>query len=252
MAIICVTGIVIRYVNYKEADRILSLFTRELGRVDVKARGCRRPKSPLLAASQPFVFGEFELFENKGRYTLNQCDVRESFHLLRSDIDAFAAGSCMLALVQHFVQEHEQNPALFSLLYHCLSFLAYGQCSPIDLALCFILRCLNNEGYCPTITNCAVCGADLRVQETIRFSAHAGGAICEKCVPYAKKVSKLSLEAMRRMLNLQDDELERVKLPLKVQTELLDILQDYCQSILERETKAFSFLKKISDLQEKT
>ena len=57
---VCVTGIVTRYVNYRESDRILSIFTIEQGRVDAKARGCRRPTSPLLPAAQPFVYGEFE------------------------------------------------------------------------------------------------------------------------------------------------------------------------------------------------
>jgi DNA repair protein RecO (recombination protein O) len=57
-----VDGIVTRYVNYRESDRILSIFTIDHGRIDAKARGCRKPQSPLVNVCQPFVFGQFEIF----------------------------------------------------------------------------------------------------------------------------------------------------------------------------------------------
>ena len=161
MPVICATGIVTRYVNYRESDRILSIFTIEHGRIDAKARGCRRPASPLLPAAQPFVYGEFELFAGRDKYTVNQCAIAESFFPIREDIDRFAFGSAMLQLAHEAVQEREPNRPLFSLLYHALSFLAYGQQDPIDLFLCYLLRYLNAIGYCPSITACARCGRDL-------------------------------------------------------------------------------------------
>ena len=107
MAVVCVTGIVTRYVNYRESDRILSIFTIEQGRVDAKARGCRRPTSPLLPAAQPFVYGEFELFQGKDKYTVNQCSIQESFFPIREDIARFAVGSAMLQLAHEATQERE-------------------------------------------------------------------------------------------------------------------------------------------------
>ena len=65
MPVICADGIVTRYANYRESDRILSIFTIERGRIDVKARGCRKPQSPLVNVCQPFVFGQFEIFTGK-------------------------------------------------------------------------------------------------------------------------------------------------------------------------------------------
>ena len=60
MPVICTEGIVTRYANYRENDRILSIFTIQHGRLDAKARGCRKPQSPLVNACQPFVFGQFD------------------------------------------------------------------------------------------------------------------------------------------------------------------------------------------------
>lgn len=160
MPVICATGIVTRYVNYRENDRILSIFTIDHGRIDAKARGCRRPASPLLPAAQPFVYGEFELFAGRDKYTVNQCAVEESFFPIREDIDRFAVGSAMLQLAHEAVQEREPNRPLFSLLYHALSFLAYAEpLDPVDLFLCYLLRYLNTIGYCPAVTSCAAAGA---------------------------------------------------------------------------------------------
>ena len=98
MALITVNGIVTRYANYRDNDRILTLFTRERGLISAAARGCRRPKSPLLPASELFVSGEFVLFFNREKYTLQSCDVQEAFYPLREDVERFAAGAYMLAL----------------------------------------------------------------------------------------------------------------------------------------------------------
>ena len=92
-----VTGIVTRYVDYKENDRILSIFTLERGRIDANARGCRRPKSPLLPAAQPFVYGEFELFVSKDRAAVNQVNIQEPFFPLREDAERFAAASSAMS-----------------------------------------------------------------------------------------------------------------------------------------------------------
>lgn len=247
MAFLKVTGIVTRYVNYKDHDRILSIFTAERGRIDARARGCRRPKSPLLACAQPFVYGEFQFYESKERYTIDQCDVRETFYPLREDMDKLASGYAMLALTQAVVQEAEGNPALFSSLYHALSFLCYTDNHPLDISLCFMLRFLANNGFCPTITNCAGCGRDLRSDAQHCFSRQSGGALCSECAQgkAAQPVSSLTLEAMRRMLLLEDADMQRVKLPEKTREELLKLLVDYVEYTLD---KPFIVLKALQAL----
>jgi len=241
MSVICATGIVTRYVNYRENDRILSIFTIEHGRLDAKARACRKPTSPLLPAAQPFVFGEFELFQSKEKCTVNQCAVRESFFPIREDIVRFGIGSAMLHLAHEAVQEHEPNKPLFSLLYHALSYLAYGQIEPEDLFLCFLVRYLNTIGYCPAITACAHCGRDIRADIHVYYAAQTGGAVCAACAFGAREISKTALEAVRRMLLLQDDEMQRVKLTPALRKELTDALLSQVGHSLEYGVRALSF-----------
>lgn len=245
MSIVCVTGIVMRCVDYRDHDRILSIFSREHGRIDAKARGCRRPKSPLLAAAQPFVYGEFELFLNKEKYTLNQCDVRETFFPLRTDLNRFGAGSCMLTLALDAVQVQEPNDALFVLLYHSLSFLAYSDADPMDLMLCFLVRYFHILGYGPCITSCAICQKDLRNYSQLKFLPMAGGAVCIKCGKDAKDISPLSLEAMRRMLLLENQDMHKVKLPESVRKELFMHLKSYCFFVREHIFRAIQAFEKL-------
>lgn len=232
-------AIVLRYANYKESDRILTLFTREQGLLSASARGCRRPKSPLLGGSEPFVYGEFALFERSGgKYTVDACDIRESFYPIREDVSRFAGGMSMLMLTEKSgVSENAE--ALFSLLYYALSYLSYGQVDAADITICFFLRALSLLGLRPALTECACCGKDLRTQKQLRFAPQLGGAVCASCGGAGNPILPLSLEAMRRMLLLADEDMAKVRLPEAVRAELKGAMRAYASYILEYDFKSF-------------
>jgi DNA repair protein RecO (recombination protein O) len=242
MPVICAEGIVTRYANYRESDRILSIFTIQNGRIDAKARGCRKPQSPLVNACQPFVFGQFEIFTGKERATINACDIRETFYPIREDYERYSIGSVMLRLCHDAAPENEPNEALFSLLYHSLSFLAYGVSNPQDLFCCFLARFLNTIGYRPSITACAQCGRDIRSDAIVRFSPR-GGAVCNACVQHGEPVSKTALEGMRRMLAMEDADMDRVKLSDAVRGEIFRALSTYTENSVEFGARALDMLK---------
>ena len=234
-----VTGIVCRYTNYRDNDRILTLYTRELGRLDAAARGCRRQKSPLLASSQPFVYAQFVLFQNRDKYSVDTADIRESFYPLRSDYGRCTAGLAMLALTVDHAQPGLPNDSLFSTLYHMLSYLAYTDCDPEDLWLAYLLKYLDHNGYRPAVTHCARCNQDLRKLQNLRFFPQAGGAVCPNCGG-GKPVQRLALEAMRRILALPDENLQKIQLPHKIRLELRELLTEYAEAVLERKIVIFS------------
>lgn len=240
-----VRGIVTRYADYRESDRILTLLTCELGLVSVKARGCRKAKSPLLSVSELFVYGEFVLYKNGDKYTLDSALAQESFYSLREDVTRFGAGSYMLSIINECALEGERADALLSLLLYALTYTAYGECDPCDMALSFAARALALMGFRPAITRCAVCGADVRALSRIRFSGDAGGALCANCTGDARGdivLSPLALEALRRILALSDVEMKKIVLPARVRAELKAAVNLYAEHILERRLKAFDCL----------
>lgn len=243
MPIVLVDGIVTRFVNYRENDRIISIFTVDRGRVDAKARGARKPVSALLPVCQPFVYGQFELYSGKDKYTVNQCEIKETFFPLREDYTRFSFASAMLQLAHAAVQENEPNEPLFSLLYRMLSYLAYGENDPRDLLCGYLIRYLNVIGYRPAITTCARCGRDLRGDGRLYFSARQGGAVCAACtIEGGERIGKTALEAMRRMLLLSDDELDKIRLTDALRREILPALIGYTAATLDYGARALQLL----------
>jgi DNA repair protein RecO (recombination protein O) len=242
----CIQAIVTGYTDYRDNDRILTLFSAERGRIDCKARNCRKPTAPLLACAQPFVFGEFEIFFNSDRATVNGCEIRESFYPLREDVDRFMTASAATQLCNSVIERESADAQLFSLLYHILSFLAYTEYNPKDLLIAFLLHYLDHAGYRPSLTRCAICRRDIRQDAALYYSAEAGGVICAACPHGGRQVSKLALEAMRRMLLLSHDELTRVVLQEPLQKELYAILRNSAAKMLGESDKAVSLLDQIA------
>jgi DNA repair protein RecO (recombination protein O) len=148
----------------------------------------------------------------------------------------------MLSLCNEAIREDEPNEPLFSLLYHSLSFLAYGESDARDILICFLIRYLDALGFRPSVTACSKCGADLRNEKQFAFSPEAGGALCSSCSGGAAPVSALSLEAMRRILLLKDSELNKVRLPEKVRGELWTSLTAYVRFVLDDPVKILTNL----------
>ena len=88
-----VQGIVLREINYKEADKILTVLTREEGKLTLKARGCRRKNSRLLASSQLLVYSELAITQRGEFITLAEGDPLTQFRRLGEDIDKLALAS---------------------------------------------------------------------------------------------------------------------------------------------------------------
>ena len=231
MGLIKVNGIVLRYADYKENDRMLTLFTAELGKLDVAARGCRRPKNRLMAASQPFVFGEYVLYEGKGRYSVDQFELKEAFYPIRQDIEKLTAGAYMLKSTEAAVQR-DKDEELFLLLYHALGYLAYGQAASRDILICFAVKLVMQLGYAPTLTSCVKCARDVRRDKELWFSAENGGTMCHECASMAQRADVHVLEVLRRIMQMPMDKMDSVRLNLDVRGELSKLVSEYMASKL--------------------
>ena len=245
MAAESVNGIVISYTDYRDNDRMLTLFTVERGRIDCKARNCRKPTAPLLACAQPFVFGEYTIFFSKDRGTVDSCEIKESFYALREDPDRFLIASCVTRLCLSAAEPETPNEPLFSLLYHTLSYLAYSDADPKDLLCGFLIHFLDRIGYRPALTHCAVCHRDVRSDPVLFFSPEAGGTVCAACPHGGKPINRLALEAMRRMLLLGDGELSKIRMPKELQKDVLTLLYTDLEEKFSENDRAVHILSQL-------
>lgn len=172
-------GIVLREVQYKESDKLLTVLAQGQGKVTVKARGCRRKNSPLAAGSQLLVYSDMTWFEYQGRWTLQEAATLQEFRGVREDLSQLALGSYFAEVCEAVSVEGEDNPELLSLLLNSLYAMDKLD-KPLELIrAAFDLRCMVAAGYAPLLDACAVCGV-AQPQEP-RLNLRAGVLHCRRC-----------------------------------------------------------------------
>jgi len=143
-------GIVIRGVDYGESSKVVTLFTREHGKLAVMARGAKKAKSRLAAVSQLFTHGYYlcKAGPGSGMPDLSQGDVVDSFKAMRQDLNATAYAAYMAELLDRLTHERETNPYLFQLIVHIFRYLDEGRDAEI-LCRIFETKMLQVAGISP-------------------------------------------------------------------------------------------------------
>ena len=185
-------AIVLRHADYREHDRMLTLFSPTLGRVEALCRGCKKMGSPLLNCSEWFAFGEYVLYTGKGRMTVVSCNLTESFYALRNDWDKLKYATYMLSVCEAMVQPNEQNVHLFTLLARSLSRLCYQDKDAKAVTAAFLLHAAAIGGYRPRLSHCVKCGRRLEEGEIRHFDPEDGGLVCPQCSEMMERLISLS------------------------------------------------------------
>ena len=175
------TVIVLHTTNYREADRMLTLFSPVHGRLEAIARGCRRPKSPLLNAAEIFALGDYELYEKNGRHTVVSASLIETFYPLRNDYDRLTVGTYLLGLCNAVVQSGQSAQNLFMLLLHTLSRLTFTDQEWRPLLCGFLIHFAQDQGIQPRLRHCIRCGQAIAEEDNCFFDSISGGAVCRSC-----------------------------------------------------------------------
>ena len=175
------TAIVLRYANYRDNDRMLTLFSPTQGRIEALARGCRKPRSPILNASEMFALGDFELYQKGAHLTVISANLIETFYPLRQDFDRLAVGTYLLGVAEGFIQPGVPAQELFMLLLHTLSRLTFSDQEWKPLLAGFLLHYAACEGTKPRLNHCIRCSRRLTDGEQVYFDQIEGGLCCHDC-----------------------------------------------------------------------
>ena len=174
-----VFAVVLRAVDYKETDRILTLLTDQSGLMIVKAQGCRRKNSPLAAPTQLLAYSHMTLFEYRDHYSIKEATVQEQFLGVRDDLAKLSLASYIAEVAQSVGVEGEANPELLSLTLNSLYALDKLH-KPLELVrAAFDLKCMSIAGYAPLLDACAVCGLPQPVEP--RLNLQEGVLHCKSC-----------------------------------------------------------------------
>lgn len=238
-------AIVLREVNYKESDKILTLLTKDNGKLTVTARACRKKGGGISAAAQLLVWSDVTLREYRGRWTLAEAATNMEFRNLRGDLDKLALASYFAELTELVTQEDIPAPEVLALLLNSLYALDTLE-KPIPIVkAAFELRLLCLTGYAPLLENCAVCG---REPEEPRFHLREGLLHCRGCQVgegISMPLDGGSLAAMRHISSCQGKRLFSFRLSERGQKQLGDVCEAFLLTQLERGFHTLDFYKQI-------
>src|ERR1700687_400998 len=193
-------AIVLRTVDFGEADRILVLFSRHFGKLHVVAKRIRRAWSRMAGHANPLRHASYQLARGRELDVLTGAETRAVYPSLRDDLMRIAAGWYVAELTDRFTVEHEPSAPLFDLLETALRHLDAGHI-PGLVCRWFDLHLLDRAGFRPELYQCVACREPLQERQNA-WSAAAGGALCASC---AARTSQLgltvrALEALRYLL----------------------------------------------------
>lgn len=237
-------AIVLRTQKLGEADRIITLFTREHGRIKAVAKGVRRTKSRWGARLEPTSHVDLQLYTGKSLDTVTQAVSIEHFgDRLSEDYQKWTIASAILEAAERFTT-HEHEPALqqYQLLVGALKALAYDTYDSSLILDAFLLRSLAVAGYAPALVNCSVC--DLPGPHRY-FSLVGGGSVCDTCRPSAAATpAPETLSLMQQLLS--SDWEQAVDSELRHQREASGLIAAYLQWHLERGLRSLPLVERIS------
>ncbi|MBR6596008.1 MAG: DNA repair protein RecO [Oscillospiraceae bacterium] len=241
-----IQAIVLRVTDYNDRDALLTVLSRNHGKLTIKARGLRRKNSPLIAPCQLLAFGEFTLFEYRGQYTINEAHSIELFTPLRRDLTKLSLGTYFAQVAEVISQEDLPNPELQSLVLNSLFALSKLNLPEPLVKSVFELRAACLAGYTPDLFGCHICG----IQTPERFDLAAGQLECRKCRSAESNGIRMPvtpglLEAMRYICLCDPKKLFSFSVGSDTAEQLSALTEGYLSTQLERGFSALDFYKSL-------
>lgn len=196
-------AIVVRSIRYGEADRVLHLYARELGRVAAIAKGVRRGRSRRAGRLELLVRARMTLRRGSGElFTVGQVDTVRAHARLRESRAALLCGLELGETVARLLDAAEPNVAAYNLLGNALDLLDRApERAGQAFSLAFRLKLMLAAGFCPELARCAECGEEAAVAG---FSPASGGIVCERCasgsLPFGREEHEFAVAALTHRL----------------------------------------------------
>ncbi len=243
------TAIVIRAVEFSETSLVVTLFTREFGKIGALAKGARRLKGPFESALDLLGLCRI-VFLHK---TSDALDLLTEAKLLRRfrppgrELAPLYAGYYVAELLDALTEEDDPHPELFDLADETLQALAAGE-SVAKWVTRFELGGLRLLGHMPSLDTCAECGAAVRPAGRIPFGQFEGGVLCSRCREGKKQIVLVSAGVLKAMAQLADSDRlawRRMEIDSRSLGELRGVMNHYLVNLLGRKPRMHEYLGRL-------
>jgi DNA repair protein RecO (recombination protein O) len=241
-----VEAVVLRHSDYGEADRLLTLYTREQGKLRAIAKGVRKMQSRKAGHLEPFTQVVLMLARGHDLWIVTQAEAVDSLQPLRENLSRLGYAGYVVELLDRFTYEEGQNWQLYQLLVETLKRLSAEE-DPFVPVRYYEMRLLDLLGFRPRLFECAVCGKPIQPEDQF-FSAERGGVLCPDCGLMVNEVRPVSMDALRYMRHFQRSTYTEAKkaAPLpETRNEVEALLNYYLTYLLERNLNSPEVIRQI-------
>jgi DNA repair protein RecO (recombination protein O) len=229
-------AIVLARMDFGEADRILTLYSRQHGKLRVIAKGARRPMSRLGPHLEYFNRTNLMLARGRDLDVITGAETEDAHLAIRDDLDAYGHASHMVEILARLTEDRQENAAVYELLARSLRLLADGL-DPFHVTRHYELVLLGLLGYRPVLYQCVECQTRLDPAPH-PFATGMGGFVCELCRVRAPGALVVSVDAQKYLRALDRGGLSatvRIAIEAPLRAELERILGDYLRHVAERD-----------------
>jgi DNA repair protein RecO (recombination protein O) len=243
-----VSAVVLRHSELGEADRLLTLYTREHGKMRAVAKGARKVTSRKAGHLEPFTHVTLQLAKGRDLMIVTQAETVNAFLGIGEDLTKMGYASYIIELLERLMYEDERSaPSTFNLLLETLKHIE-TESDAWTAVRYYEIRLLDHAGFRPQLFECANCAREILPEDQF-FSASAGGAICPRCGAGIPNLIKISLEALKYLRHFQRSSYQdasRAHPSLEVQKEVESLMHGYFSYLLERKLNTPDFIKRVA------
>ena len=237
MKLVKTKGIIIAEHNVSDFDKMLTILTPNLGKIECLAKGSRKPKSLLLAGSQFLCFGEYILYKGSDNYSMNSCEIIELFYKIRIDLDKLKYATYITKIVSDVTTQNQNNYKVLQLYLNTLYVIAETDKEIELVTSIFRIRLMSVIGFRPQIEECVSCK---RKEELTHFSIKDSGFKCSACAKQdsgAIEITQTTKDALRYIILADAKKIYSFTVPKETRKELEIVSKLYLTDKLEREYK---------------
>ncbi|MFA4916147.1 MAG: DNA repair protein RecO [Syntrophales bacterium] len=243
--------IVLRSLDYGEADRIVTFYSIDFGKLKGIAKGARRSRRRFANnALEPFSCSD-TLFSKRSRDTLSlieDCDITNPYSDIREDLEKMLVASYMVELMDKFTVEGKKNSDLFKLLQEFLNLTNDGDTSEWLLRF-YEMRLLKLSGYEPVLDRCLVCKEPVSNSYIYRFNVKEGGLRCATCCQSNFVSLPVSFETIKMLLMGKEDyPCQGLLLSKQSSEESRSLLVNFIQYLLGKKLKSLGVLSEVRSM----
>lgn len=239
-------GIVLKSMEYGEADKIVTIYTKNYGKITAIGKGVRKTKSKFGSSLEILTLSAFLFYKGRNIDIISQAEIVESFFSASKEVIKFAFATNCVEIVNKLTEEREMNIGLFGLLKEVLHYLRESN-DPKLLTLSFKWQTMSNLGYRPLLNHCCRCNKSVEDQKQMYFNIKEGGLVCNDCRVKDRegsvKVSVYFNKLVRKILITPLSTISNATIPDEKIKELEKITNLYITHHSEKSFKTDRFLK---------